>query len=132
MPIPNPNSQVHLMRLEPRGELLLAFNNHRAPGTYRGLNKCKACRTKLHLAISRDNGKTWGQIHSIDDEMSSSAVRLHYPSLVQLGSTPVVAVVYSRFYLGRKMGLTSMEQGIKLQLLDLSGALSNRWFNWIR
>jgi hypothetical protein len=29
MPIPNPNSKVHLIRMDPVGDLLLAFNNHR-------------------------------------------------------------------------------------------------------
>ena len=39
----------------------------------------------------------------MDNEVSSSAVRLHYPCLVQIGAAPMVALVYSRFYLGRKV-----------------------------
>jgi len=77
MGIPNPNSKVQLIKLEPRGELLLAYNNHRPPGTFLGLKACKACRTHLHLALSEDNALTWRHIHSLDDELSGSAVRIH-------------------------------------------------------
>lgn len=47
---------------------------------------------------------------SLDDELSSSAIRIHYPSMVQLEDEPTLMVAYSRFYLGRKMGLTSPDQ----------------------
>uniref|UniRef100_A0A7S0QUV7 Sialidase domain-containing protein n=1 Tax=Pyramimonas obovata TaxID=1411642 RepID=A0A7S0QUV7_9CHLO len=126
MGIPNPNSKVHMLKLEPGGQLLLAFNNHRPPGAYRGLKACKACRSRLHLALSSDSGDSWRHVYSVDDEMSSSAVRLHYPCLVQVGSAPMVALVYSRFYLGRKLGLTSLDQGVRYTLLDMSELLAQR------
>ena len=127
LPIPNPNSKVHMMSLRPRGELLLAFNNHRSPGLYRGLKNCRACRTKLHLALSQDGGDTWFHIASLDDEHSLSAVRIHYPSMVQIGNTSKIVLVYSRFYLGRKMGLSSLDQGVVSATLDLTKALMTTW-----
>jgi len=123
MAIPNPNSKVHLIRLEPSGDLLLAFNNHRQPGTFRGLKGCKACRSMLHLALSRDGGDNWEKVATVDEEMSTSAVRIHYPTVVQIGRSTVL-VAYSRFYLGRKLGLTSPDQGLRVVGLDLSGVLT--------
>mmetsp|Transcript_28583 Transcript_28583/g.68104 ORF Transcript_28583/g.68104 Transcript_28583/m.68104 type:complete len:104 (+) Transcript_28583:91-402(+) len=32
--IPNPNSKVHAIRLEPSGHLVLAFNNHKKQGAH--------------------------------------------------------------------------------------------------
>lgn len=127
MPVPNPNSKVHMLSLRPRGELLLAFNNHRSPGLYRGLKNCRACRTKLHLAISQDGGDNWFHVASLDDEHSLSAVRIHYPSMVQLGNTSRVVLVYSRFYLGRKMGLSSLDQGVVAATLDITKALMTKY-----
>lgn len=37
------------------GHLLLAFNNHRGAGAYRGLKNCRGCRSRLHLAMSIGN-----------------------------------------------------------------------------
>mmetsp|Transcript_55647 Transcript_55647/g.176671 ORF Transcript_55647/g.176671 Transcript_55647/m.176671 type:complete len:379 (+) Transcript_55647:412-1548(+) len=124
MAVPNPNSKVHMISLKPGGELVLAFNNHRSANAYRGLKNCKACRSRMHLAISRDNGETWEHSLSMDDELSSSAVRIHYPCITQLGTDPRVVVVYTRFYLGRKLGLISPDQGVVASAVDLSEALN--------
>mmetsp|Transcript_23312 Transcript_23312/g.64700 ORF Transcript_23312/g.64700 Transcript_23312/m.64700 type:complete len:511 (+) Transcript_23312:151-1683(+) len=125
MNIPNPNSKVHMMRLEPSGHLLLAFNNHRQAGAYRGLKNCRGCRSRLHLAMSIDDGETWKHIVSLDDELSSSSIRIHYPCMMQLGTGNKLMVTYSRFYLGRKMGFTSPDQGVVAMRLDLDGVLKN-------
>ena len=84
-------------------------------------------RTKLHLALSQDGGDTWFHIASLDDEHSLSAVRIHYPSMVQIGNTSKIVLVYSRFYLGRKMGLSSLDQGVVSATLDLTKALMTTW-----
>uniref|UniRef100_A0A061RT54 Bnr asp-box repeat protein n=1 Tax=Tetraselmis sp. GSL018 TaxID=582737 RepID=A0A061RT54_9CHLO len=125
MNVPNPNSKVHLMRLEPSGHLLLAFNNHRGANTYRGLKNCRGCRSKLHLAMSIDDGESWRHIVSLDDELSSSAIRIHYPCMLQLGRDQRLMITYSRFYLGRKMGLTSPDQGVVVMRLNLKRVLDN-------
>lgn len=123
MTIPNPNSKVHLIRMDPIGDLLLAFNNHRQPGTFRGLKSCRACRSMLHLAVSRDDGNTWEKVAVVDEEISTSAVRIHYPTVVQIDTSKVV-VAYSRFYLGRKLGLVSPDQGVRIVGIDLAGVLT--------
>ena len=48
---------------------------------------------------------------SLDDELSSSMIQIHYPCLLQVeGAGSKVLVTYSRFYLGKTMGLTSPDQ----------------------
>ena len=81
MPIPNPNSKVHLIRMDPVGDLLLAFNNHRQPGTFRGLKSCRACRSMLHLALSRDDGNSWEKVAVVDEAGSRPLTppQLHKP-----------------------------------------------------
>jgi len=125
MAIPNPNSKVHLMRMEPSGHLLLAFNNHRNAGGYKGLKNCRSCRSRLHIAMSIDDAETWQHVVSLDDELSSSAVRIHYPCMLQVKGEDRLLVVYTRFYLGRKMGLTSPDQGVVVMKLNFKGVMDN-------
>ncbi len=66
--------------------------------------------TSPALITRSDGGSTWRHIVSLDDELSSSAVRIHYPCMMQLGEEPRIMVAYSRFYLSRKMGLSSPDQ----------------------
>lgn len=49
---------------------------------------------------------------SLDDETSSSAIRIHYPCLLQdlQDGGSRIMVTYSRFYLNQGMGLTSPDQ----------------------
>tara|TARA_B100001778_G_scaffold224533_1_gene186304 strand:+ start:273 stop:2168 length:1896 start_codon:yes stop_codon:yes gene_type:complete len=120
MPVPNPNSKVFLMRLEPNGELLLAFNNMKNQyRSRRGATKCRACRTHLHVAISRDgDGNEWETIARLEDEIGYEAPRIHYPYMVQKDASSVL-VAYTRFYLGKRKGLTSLDQGVKVAEIDL-------------
>ena len=120
MPVPNPNSKVFLMRLEPNGELLLAFNNMKNQyRSRRGATKCRACRTHLHVAISRDgSGNEWETIARLEDEIGYEAPRIHYPYMVQKDVSSVL-VAYTRFYLGKRKGLTSLDQGVKVAEIDL-------------
>ena len=120
MPVPNPNSKVFLMRLEPNGELLLAFNNMKNQyRSRRGATKCRACRTHLHVAISRDgDGNKWETIARLEDEIGYEAPRIHYPYMAQKDASSVL-VAYTRFYLGKRKGLTSLDQGVKVTEIDL-------------
>jgi hypothetical protein len=127
MPVPNPNSKVFLMRLEPNGELLLAFNNMKNQyRSRRGATKCRACRTHLHVAISKDGeGNEWDTIARIEDEIGYEAPRIHYPYMAQKDSTKVF-VAYTRFYLGKRKGLNSLDQGVKVAQIDLTNSLMKR------
>lgn len=64
-----------------------------------------------------DDGETWRHIASLDSELSSSSVRIHYPCMIQIDNSPRVLITYSRFYLGRSMGLTSLDQAFPRTLL---------------
>lgn len=66
-------------------------------------------KQNLNCAFA-DDGESWNHIVSLDDELSSSAVRIHYPCMLQVKDENRILVVYTRFYLGRKMGLTSPDQ----------------------
>jgi len=108
------------MRLEPNGELLLAFNNMKNQyRSRRGATKCRACRTHLHVAISRDgDGNEWETIARLEDEIGYEAPRIHYPYMAQKDASSVL-VAYTRFYLGKRKGLTSLDQGVKVAEIDL-------------
>eukprot|EP00899_Mesostigma_viride_P012843 jgi/Mesvir1/2155/Mv16670-RA.1 len=118
--LPNPNSKMHLLRLAPHGQLLLVFNNHRPSGQYMGIDKCRGCRTRLHMALSRDDGETWERIGRIDEEVSTHSIRIHYPSAVQLADPNMAVIVFSRFYLSPRMGLVSPEQGVVAVSVNLT------------
>ena len=95
--IVNPNTKSHILRLEGAtefggGMLAMAFNNHRRAPT------CRGCRTYMSLALSPDNGETWRVVASLESEIEMG-VRIHYPTLLQVGNTLYVA--YSKFYIGR-------------------------------
>ncbi|KAK3259709.1 hypothetical protein CYMTET_31306, partial [Cymbomonas tetramitiformis] len=104
--LPNPNSKVHIMRIEPSGHLLLAFNNHKHTGARRGA-ECKSCRSDLELAVSEDDGHTWQRLGVLDNE-AAPGIRLHYPTMVQ--AKDKLVIVYSRFYLYKDPGLYSEAQ----------------------
>ena len=118
--LPNPNSKVHLTALE-SGHLLLAFNNHRSPGGYGGLPRaCKGCRTKLHLALSKD-GVEWQHVYSVEDDAALPWFRAHYPSLLQLAGNRVL-LAYTRFFIRSQLGL-SRDQGVIAHVVELDRAL---------
>jgi hypothetical protein len=67
--------------------------------------------------MSFDGGESWTNVASLDDS-NEEGVRVHYPTIMQAGQR--LLVVYSRFYLGRGQGMTSLEQGIVLQEVSLA------------
>lgn len=75
--LPNPNSKMHMIRLEPSGLLAAVINNH-----HRSV-ACRNCRTNLHVVVSSDEGVTWRNVATLEDTMESN-VRVHYPTLVQV------------------------------------------------
>lgn len=118
--LPNPNTKLHIMRLEPVGHLVMAFNNHRHAGADYG-KSCLACRTNLNIAVSTDDGINWRRIAIVDDERTPG-LRAHYPTMEQIGSKLVV--MYTRFYLYPDPGLFSSEQGVRIVTLDFSEVLN--------
>jgi len=66
--IVSPLSPVSIARIPSTGDLLLAWNNN-------GINQK---RTPLCIAVSKDEGKTWGNIKIIEDDPDGSFC---YPSL---------------------------------------------------
>ena len=117
--LPNPNSKLHIMRLEPAGHLVMAFNNHRHAGADYG-KSCLACRTNMNLAVSTDDGINWRRISIIDDERTPG-LRAHYPTMLQVDTK--LFVMYTRFYLYPDPGLFSSEQGVRVVTLDFSEVL---------
>ena len=89
--VPNPNSKIDMIRLQPSGLLALAFNDH-AKHPAKG---CSRCRTFLKVAVSSNSGKTWTRIRELEMDVDGS-LRSHYPTLLQRGCEVLVA--YSKFY----------------------------------
>ena len=59
----SPRSPATIERIPKTGDLLLVWNNHdRVPPQYRGK------RSPLNAAISRDEGKTWAKIKTLEDD----------------------------------------------------------------
>ena len=69
---PPPPPQVDIIRLQPRGELLMAMNSHGSAETQDKASKernamelykkgCRKCQTNLVLALSRDQGRSWNR-----------------------------------------------------------------------
>jgi len=131
--LPNPNSKVDLIRINPGGELALVYNNHAKARSkvksgalhYQELlsGGCKKCRTFLTVALSTDGqGAKWKEVATIETEVGET-LRMHYPTLLQRGCE--LFVVYSRFY---KAVVNSDDpnfptQGIKLARVQLCGKL---------
>ena len=61
--IVSPVSPASIERIPGAGDLLLVWNNHdNVPAEYRGK------RSPLNVAVSRDEGKTWENIHVLEDD----------------------------------------------------------------
>jgi len=118
MGIINPNSKMDIVRLEPSGALVMAFNNHYR-GTWQG-ESCHLCRTVLSLAVSLDDGAHWTFAGVVDAELSHG-VRIHYPTLQQVDDR--LYIIYSRFYLRSMQGMNSNMQGIALAVLPIESIL---------
>ncbi|KAK3239698.1 hypothetical protein CYMTET_50393 [Cymbomonas tetramitiformis] len=114
MNLPNPNTKIHAVRLMQSNMLAVVYNNHKRT------QDCRACRNHLHVAVSRDRGATWIDAAVIENE-EEAGVRIHYPTALALKGR--LLVVYSRFYLGRELGMNSNEQGIRIKELDLDGLM---------
>lgn len=60
----SPLSPATIERIPSTGDLLIAWNNHdQIAASYRGL------RSPFHVAISRDEGKTWENIKLLEDDL---------------------------------------------------------------
>lgn len=100
-PLPNPNAKVDLLTVNlnpgsagrPDTALVLVFNDQKR--RERSMPTCHKCRTMLRLAVSRDEGRTWTRAATVEDEVHSS-LRIHYPTLAQVGCDLLVA--YTRFW----------------------------------
>ena len=118
--IPNPNTKLDMIRVDtkvkglegtPATVYMMAFNNHVKMGESSG---CAGCRTNLNIAASTD-GRKWYIVAEIDREVSPG-VRIHYPTLLQNGTSLVVA--YSKFYIS-SLQSGSEDQGIAVKTFDL-------------
>ncbi|KAK3267000.1 hypothetical protein CYMTET_24412, partial [Cymbomonas tetramitiformis] len=87
--VPNPNTKFHILHLS-SGLMAMAFNDHKRN------QFCKACRTHLHIAVSKDEGVSWRLVARVEEEEGNGA-RIHYPTLLQHHNH--LLVMYSRFYL---------------------------------
>jgi predicted neuraminidase len=67
--LPNPNSGIDAVRLDP-GRLLLAFNNR------------EASRDNLSLAYSADDGRSWRVVHAVEEARAGSTAEFSYPWLL--------------------------------------------------
>ena len=119
-PVPslrNPDAKLDVAQLQPRGELVVAYNDH------------ASLRSNVRLAISRDGGYTWRGLATLDisgvnhdAEGGEGHVRVHYPTALQVGCK--LWVVYSRAfgpptYFSRHDRDPTM-QGIRLAVYDLA------------
>lgn len=128
--LPNPNSKIDLVSIEPNRELVLVYNNHAKARTkvkvgmehYAALTKggCRNCRTFLTVAVSSDHGATWREVASIESEVGES-LRMHYPTLARRGCEVLVA--YSRFHKTpvEPGTVRFADQGIKVASVPLCG-----------
>ncbi|KAK3283648.1 hypothetical protein CYMTET_8664, partial [Cymbomonas tetramitiformis] len=118
--IPNPDSKIQAMRLEPAGPIILAFNDHKRTAIVTNGKEEKLadkCRTQLTLALSADNGRTWRRILVLRGGQAPG-LRFHYPWMLQVGCKLLVA--YSKFYVtGFKHSENDRELGIRLAHVQL-------------
>jgi predicted neuraminidase len=75
--LPNPNAGIDVVRLDD-GRLILAYN-HMTDG-----------RNALHLALSADDGDTWGPPHLLEEGPGEYS----YPAVIQ-GTDGLVHVTYT-------------------------------------
>eukprot|EP00232_Nephroselmis_pyriformis_P008923 CAMPEP_0182893546 /NCGR_PEP_ID=MMETSP0034_2-20130328/24539_1 /TAXON_ID=156128 /ORGANISM="Nephroselmis pyriformis, Strain CCMP717" /LENGTH=520 /DNA_ID=CAMNT_0025027295 /DNA_START=18 /DNA_END=1576 /DNA_ORIENTATION=- len=84
--LPNPDSKTHVIRLRGSNDLAIAFNDHQKYHE----DGFTRFRTRLRVAISRDDGKTWHRVAQVDDEVTPGW-QFHYPTLLQVGCKLLVA-----------------------------------------
>jgi len=118
--LPNPDSKIQALRLEPDGPIVLAFNDHKRQSMVVGGKEQPVedkCRTQLTLAVSNDNGRTWRRIAILRGQQAPG-LRFHYPWMQQAGCKLLVA--YSKFYVsGYKHSENDRELGIRLVHVNL-------------
>lgn len=100
--IPNPNSKVDMVRVEPSGVLALAFNDVKG-GT----------RRHMKVALSGDDGKSWTRF--VELENGGNGLHFAYPTLIQDGCRLLVAYSVTRHSNRRDISAT----GIKLAVVQL-------------
>lgn len=99
--LPNPDSKLTVTRLS-SGTHVIAFNEHQRPvrGTGSAAQRTRE-RNRLTLAMSSDDGASWVRVGRIDPPNPAEAARtfnqeqFHYPSVVELAGTLVVAFTHS-------------------------------------
>lgn len=82
--LPSPEAPPLVKRIPTTGDLLLLWNNVASPTNWP--------RTPLTAAISRDDGKTWGNFRDLENRKDVDAA---YPSVTFVGDEALVAY-YSR------------------------------------
>lgn len=111
---------VKVMRLQPEGPIVLAFNDHqRNTMIVEGEEVAvpEKCRTQLTLALSGDDGRSWRRIGVLRGG-KAPGLRFHYPWMLQSGCKLLVA--YSKFYVsGFKHSENDRELGIRLAHVQL-------------
>lgn len=97
--MPNPDAKVQMMRLQPDGPLVLAYNDHKrltmVGNDGNEVDVPDKCRSQLSLALSNDNGRTWRRIGVLRGGLAPG-LRFHYPWMLQAGCKLLVG--YSKFY----------------------------------
>lgn len=81
--MPNNNSGIDVLRLED-GRLLLVYNP---------VMKNWGGRSPLNLAISKDNGETWSDLASLEDEPN---VEFSYPAIVRTSAGVAISYTWKR------------------------------------
>ena len=103
-----PESPQTITRLD-SGELVMVYNDHWTR------EQMWAWRTPLVIAVSEDDGRTWGRVRAIEDDLT---VRMFcYPSVRQYGNRLVVS-----YYAGRS-ALTTL----RMKSLPVKEVLSAPW-----
>lgn len=91
--LPNPNSGIDVTKLEDN-TLVLIFNPD---------DKNWGSRSPISLAVSKDNGKSWGPIIELDKGAEED--EFSYPSVISFGDTVAVTYTWKRqrvaFWMGR-------------------------------
>ncbi len=83
-PLTSPESPAMIKRIPTTGDLLVLWNNVASPTNWP--------RTPLTAAISRDEGKTWGNFRDVDNRKERDAA---YPSITFVDDEALIAY-YSR------------------------------------
>uniref|UniRef100_A0A061QQS6 Putative sialidase n=2 Tax=Tetraselmis sp. GSL018 TaxID=582737 RepID=A0A061QQS6_9CHLO len=103
MQMPNPNAKIEVMKFQPNGTLIMAFNNHPVHQP-KGMGPCINCLAELSLATSFDMGITWNLLSTVDgttlDDVAVAAPSIEQVSESEIG---VLYVKSLRRNVGRRV-----------------------------